>query len=70
MQVHHLTIQENGRSQRFVYENRDEAMTRFADAIARRLDAKLGADLRGSRQRLMASLGRQAQETAIEASSA
>ena len=41
MQVYHLTIQENGHSRRFVYENRDEALTRLADAIAAGLDAKL-----------------------------
>jgi hypothetical protein len=41
MHVYHLTIQENGHSSRFVYENRDEALTRFADAIAAGLDAKL-----------------------------
>src|SRR5438093_12937165 len=41
MQVYHLTIQENGHSRRFVYEDLDEALTRFADAIAAGLDAKL-----------------------------
>ena len=41
MQVYHLTIQENGHSRRFVYEDRDEALTRLADAIAAGLDAKL-----------------------------
>ena len=41
MQVYHLTIQENGHSRRFVYEDREEALTRFADAIAAGLDAKL-----------------------------
>ena len=41
MQVYHLTIQENGHSRRFVYEDRDEALTPFADAIAAGLDAKL-----------------------------
>jgi hypothetical protein len=41
MRVYHLTIQENGHSRRFVYEDRDEALTRFADAIAAGLDAKL-----------------------------
>jgi hypothetical protein len=41
MQVYRLTIQENGYSRRFVYEDRDEALTRFADAIAAGLDAKL-----------------------------
>ena len=41
MQVYHLTIQENGHSRRFVYENRHEALTRFADATAAGLDAKL-----------------------------
>ena len=41
MQVYHLTIQENGYSRRFVYEDPDEALTRFADALAAGLDAKL-----------------------------
>lgn len=41
MKVYHLTIQENGHSVRFVYEDRDEALTRLADAIAAGLDAKL-----------------------------
>jgi signal transduction histidine kinase len=41
MQVYHLTIEENGHLRRFVYEDRDEALTRFADAIAAGLDAKL-----------------------------
>ena len=41
MKVYHLTIQENGHSRRFVYEDREEALTRFADAIAAGLDAKL-----------------------------
>ena len=41
MQVYQLTIQENGHSRRFVYEDRDEALTPFADAIAAGLDAKL-----------------------------
>jgi len=41
MQVYHLTIEENGHSRRFVYEDRDEALTRFADAMAAGLDAKL-----------------------------
>jgi len=41
MQVYHLTIQENGHLVRFVYEDRDEALSRFADAIAAGLDAKL-----------------------------
>ncbi len=41
MQVYHLTIQENGHSRRFVYEDLDEALTRFADAIAAGLEAKL-----------------------------
>ena len=41
MQVYHLTIQENGHSRRFVYEDRDEALKRFADATAAGLDAKL-----------------------------
>jgi len=41
MQVYHLTIRENGHSRRFVYENRDEALTRLADATAAGLDAKL-----------------------------
>ena len=47
MQVYHLTIQENGHSRRFVYEDRDEALTRFADAIAAGLDAKLDEVVRG-----------------------
>ena len=47
VQVYHLTIQENGRSRRFVYEDRDEALTRFADAIAAGLDAKLDEVVRG-----------------------
>jgi hypothetical protein len=41
MQVYHLTIQENGHSRRFVYEDREEALKRFADATAAGLDAKL-----------------------------
>jgi hypothetical protein len=41
MQVYHLTIEENGHSRRFVYEDRDEALTRFAGAIAAGFDAKL-----------------------------
>jgi signal transduction histidine kinase len=41
MRVYHLTILENGHSRRFVYEDRDEALARFADAIAAGLDAKL-----------------------------
>ena len=41
MKVYHLTIQENGHSQRFVYEDRDEALTRFTDATDAGLDAKL-----------------------------
>jgi len=41
IQVYHLTIQKNGHSRRFVYEDRDEALTRFADATAAGLDAKL-----------------------------
>jgi hypothetical protein len=41
VQVYHLTIQVNGHLRRFVYEDRDEALTRFADAIAAGLDAKL-----------------------------
>jgi hypothetical protein len=41
MQVYHLTIQENGHSRRFVYEDRDLALTRLADATAAGLDAKL-----------------------------
>ena len=47
MQVYHLTIQENGHSRRFVYEDRDEALTRFADAIAAGLEAKLDEVVRG-----------------------
>ena len=41
MQVYHLTIHENGHSRRFVYEDRDEALTRLADATAAGLDARL-----------------------------
>jgi hypothetical protein len=41
MQVYHLTIHENGHSRRFVYEDRDQALTRLADAIAAGLDARL-----------------------------
>jgi hypothetical protein len=41
MQVYHLTIHENGHSRRFVFEDRDEALNRLADAIAAGLDAKL-----------------------------
>ena len=41
MQIYHLTIHENGHSRRFVYEDRDEALKRLADAIAAGLDAKL-----------------------------
>jgi len=41
MHVYHLTIQEKGHSRRFVYEDRDEALKRFADATAVGLDAKL-----------------------------
>jgi signal transduction histidine kinase len=47
VQVYHLTIQENGHSRRFVYEDREEALTRFADAIAAGLDAKLDEVERG-----------------------
>jgi len=47
MQVYHLTIQENGHSRRFVYEDRDEALTRLADATAAGLDAKLDEVVRG-----------------------
>ena len=47
MQVYHLTIQENGHSRRFVYEDRDEAQMRFVDAIAAGLDAKLDEVVRG-----------------------
>jgi hypothetical protein len=47
MQVYHLTIQENGHSRRFVYEDRDEALMRLADAIAAGLDAKLDEVVRG-----------------------
>ena len=36
-----LTIQENGHSRRFVYEDHDVALTRLADATAAGLDAKL-----------------------------
>ena len=48
MQVYHLTIQENGHSRRFVYEDRDEALARFADALAAGLDAKLDEVVRAS----------------------
>jgi hypothetical protein len=41
MQIYHLTIHENGHSRRFVYEDRDQALKRLADAIAAGLDAKL-----------------------------
>jgi hypothetical protein len=41
MRVYHLTIQEKGHSRRFVYEDHDEALTRFAGATAAGLDAKL-----------------------------
>ena len=41
IKVYHLTIQENGHSRRFVYEDHDEALTRLADATAAGLDAKL-----------------------------
>src|SRR6266540_5641862 len=41
MKVYHLTIQENGHSRRFVYEDRDQALARLADAIAAGLDARL-----------------------------
>jgi len=41
MKVYHLTIQENGHSRRFVYEDRDQALTRLADAITAGLDARL-----------------------------
>ena len=32
MKVYHLTIQENGHSRRFVYEDHDEALKRLASA--------------------------------------
>jgi hypothetical protein len=48
MHVYHLTIQEEGYSRRFVYEDRDEALTRFAAAIAAGLDAKLDEVVRAS----------------------
>ena len=41
MQVYHLTIQENGHSRRFVYEDHNEALKRLADATAAGFDAKL-----------------------------
>jgi hypothetical protein len=41
MKVYHLTIQENGHSRRFVYEDRDQALTRLAEAITAGLDARL-----------------------------
>ena len=47
MQVYHLTIHENGHSRRFVYEDRDEALARLADATAAGLDAKLDEVVRG-----------------------
>ena len=47
MWVYHLTIQENGHSWRFVFEDRDEALTRFADATAAGLDARLDEVVRG-----------------------
>jgi len=61
MQVYHLTIHENGHSRRFVYEDRDEALTRLADAIAAGLDAKLDEVVRApalSRSRPRATSGR------------
>jgi len=47
MQVYHLTIHENGHSRRFVYEDHDEALKRFADATAAGLDANLDEVVRG-----------------------
>jgi hypothetical protein len=41
MKVYHLTIQENGHSRRFVFEDRDEALKRLAEATTAGLDAKL-----------------------------
>jgi hypothetical protein len=41
MKVYHLTIQENGHSRRFVYEDRGQPLTRLADAVAAGLDARL-----------------------------
>jgi len=41
MKVYHLTIQENGHSRRFVYEDRNQALARLADAIAAGRDARL-----------------------------
>jgi len=58
MKVYHLTIQENGHSRRFVYEDRDQALTRLADAIAAGLDARLDEVVRhaaGLRYRSLAS---------------
>jgi hypothetical protein len=58
MKVYHLTIQENGHSRRFVYEDRDQALTRLADAIAAGLDARLDEvvrDAAGLRHRSLAS---------------
>jgi hypothetical protein len=46
MKVYHLTIQENGHSRRFVYEDRDQALARLAEAIAAGLDARLDEVLR------------------------
>jgi hypothetical protein len=58
MKVYHLTIQENGHSRRFVYEDRDQALTRLADAITAGLDARLDEVVRdapGLRYRSVAS---------------
>jgi hypothetical protein len=49
MHVYHLTIQENGHSRRFVFEDHDEALARCAAAIAAGLDAKLDEVVRGFR---------------------
>jgi hypothetical protein len=58
MKVYHLTIQENGHSRRFVYEDRDQALTRLAEAITAGLDARLDEVVRqagGLRYRSLAS---------------
>jgi hypothetical protein len=50
IKVHDLTIQENGHSRRFVYEDRDQALTRLADAITAGLDARLDEGCAGRRR--------------------
>jgi hypothetical protein len=54
MNVYHLTIEENGHSRRFVYEDRDEALTRLADAITAGLD-EIVRDAAGLRYSTVAS---------------